>query len=131
MLKIAKFDQGKLEREVMHLGTSKFLVDYAINEPGCCAGFIEFDMPNEKAFPFGHNEVHYVKSGRAEYTFTSFPKHMEERKAVVDEGDLILIQYGTAIKWRPLDKPFVVACVVMPMPEVPYQPFDVIDPASD
>ena len=124
MLRIAKFDEKKLQREVYHLGQSQFLIDWAINEPSCCAGFIEFDKDINQGFPFGHNEIHYVLSGKAEYTFTSQPAHMEERKAILAAGDLCLIRYGTAIKFHPIEQPFRVAYVVMPMPEVPYRPFD-------
>jgi hypothetical protein len=124
MLRIASFDPSKLIRNSTHLGQISFLGDWAINLPACCAGFMEFDTANEQPFFFGHAEIHYVLGGTAEYVYTSQPDHNEERSEVLKAGDLCFINYGTAIRWRPIEEPFRIVFVVMPMPEVPYHPFD-------
>jgi hypothetical protein len=124
VLRIAKFNEKNLRREVALLGRMQYLIDWAINEPSCCAGYMEFDVDLEQPFPFCHNEIHFALSGKAEYTFTSLPSHMEERTAILEPHDLCLIRYGTLLKWRILERPYRLIYVVMPMPEVPYKPFD-------
>jgi hypothetical protein len=114
-----------LDREVRFLGQEQWLVDWAVNEPSCGTGWIEFDheIMNHPVI-FSHNEIHYIVGGKAEYIYTSHPKHAEEQRVVVEDGDLCLIRYGTLLKVRPLDRPFRVVFVVMPMPEVPYRPYE-------
>lgn len=124
MLRVVKFNQENLRQEVYLRGKMECLVDWAINEPGCCAGFIEFNKVSEADYPFAHNEIHYVLSGKARYSFTSHPNYMEEGAETMEAGDLCLIRYGTMAKFEPLERPYRVLYVVMPMPEVPYRPFD-------
>jgi ethanolamine utilization protein EutQ (cupin superfamily) len=121
-LRVAAFDTDRLRRETMMLGGQRYLVDWAINEPSCCAGFIEWDQPTDVPYPFPHNEVHYAISGRAEYTFTYHPFHMDQRVVVVEAGTICLIRFGSSVSIRPLESPYRVVYVVMPMPETPYEP---------
>lgn len=123
-LRLAKFDEKRLARETMVLGRHCNLVDWAINEPRVATGFIEWDQHTEVPYPFPHNEVHFAMSGSAEYTYTTYPHHMEERREIVEQGTICLIRFGSMVSVRPIESPYRVVYVVMPMPETPYQPFD-------
>ncbi|MEX2375882.1 MAG: hypothetical protein WD942_09920 [Dehalococcoidia bacterium] len=122
-LRIESFDEEKFGPMDLVLGKQNLLIDWAINEPGCCAGFIEWEE-TKAPYPYCHNEVHYAITGSAEYTYTSYPFHMEEQTRLVNTGDICLIRYGTVAGIRPIERPYRTLYVVMPMPETPYQPFD-------
>ena len=67
------------------------------------------------AFPLD-NEVHIILKGKAEVTYSlEGTNHTEEKKMIVEEGDIYLIPRGARMTWRidpngPLRK----LCIVMP-----------------
>jgi hypothetical protein len=121
VIDVVRFDHARLRPMSAHLGTAQFLGDWAVEDPGCFAGFIEFDRDIEVHAPIPHHEVQFVLSGRAEYAFTSYPDHQTERAVVVVAGDLLHIAFATMIRWRIIERPFRVAFAVMPHPPVPYR----------
>lgn len=123
-LRMTRFDEKKLSREVAARGTLDYLIDWAINEPWTFAGFLEWDKDVDAAFTFTHNEVQYVMSGKGKYIYTSHPEHMDEQTVAVEEGDLIRIRIGTSLRVEVVERPFRVSYAIMPAPEVPYVPFD-------
>mgnify|MGYP000203410457 CR=1 FL=1 len=119
MVQISRFDPNALQKFESHGGHYTSWEDLKFDDPACVAGFSVKRKEDDISAPWHlwNDEVWYVVEGEMDLTWRSPPMFMEEHRAHVTVGDVLLLKTGTQFWIKVLsDVPARLLWVSMPRP---------------
>lgn len=114
------YNSGDAEFRKVETTLGNIYMHRLLREPAGHLTLEEFRPGEKMMWPFWHDEVHIVVSGRAELSVSSPPALKTVEKFVCEPGDAYLIYRGDLISFEVLsDEPYRHLCVIMPAIPVP------------
>ena len=93
----------------------RFKVQFLVNDRRATIAYEAFAAGSTVNWAFWHDEVHVIRGGEAEVTYTLGPNHRKQVTRTYRQGDTYLIPNGARAQFRVTSStPYLHVCVIMP-----------------
>ena len=93
----------------------RFKVQWLVNDRRGSIAYESFPGRSTVDWAFWHDEVHVIRGGVADVTYTVGPNHRRQVTKRFQDGDTYLIPSGTRARFEIVsDEPYLHVCIIMP-----------------